>query len=269
MILADCADKNGNVIPGVRLGWVTEDFVKLRPMDEGEISSLRDDANAADVVEVPDELLQPIRDRWVPLHAENVILPQNVKIGGLSELERIRERVVYSDGSVDEKPIFWKQDILKQAGENTYTIEGRMESVGTGFPLAVGMADPVIFPWEGKCYFIATNNNTNGVGLFVRRADTVKGLFEDGAESSVILDYDEERGLCQTFWAPELHLIGGELYILFAVSGKAWGPQCHMMRLKTGGDIMKPDSWEAPVRVVRSDGRFLTNDGITLDMTYL
>ena len=64
-----------------------------------------------------------------------------------------------------------------------------------------------------------------------READAVEGLFS-GAEEHLILDKDEERGFIQTFWAPEFHQIGGELYILFAVSGVKWGPQCHMMKLK-------------------------------------
>ena len=80
----------------------------------------------------------------------------------------------------------------------------------------------------------------NDIGLFVRCADSVYGLFTDGIETKCILDYDEKRGLCQTFWAPEFHMIRGRLYILFAVSNKNWGPQCHMMRLKEGGDACGP-----------------------------
>ena len=57
--------------------------------------------------------------------------------------------------------------------------------------------------------------------------------------------------------------------ILFAVGGKVWGPQCHLMRLKKDGRIVERDSWEEPVKVVRRDGTPLTTDGITLDMTCL
>ena len=106
------------------------------------------------------------------------------------------------------------------------------------------------------------------IGLFVRRSDTVAGLFAEDVKEYCILEYNEEKGFCQTFWAPEFHVIGGALYILFAVGGKQWAPQCHMMRLKEGGEIMDPASWEEPVRVCRADGRPLTEDGITLDMTY-
>ena len=64
-------------------------------------------------------------------------------------------------------------------------------------------------------------------------------------------------------------MIGGELYILFAVSGHIWGPQCHLMKKKPGGRIIDEDGWEEPVRVVRKDGTPLAEGPITLDMTFL
>lgn len=41
------------------------------------------------------------------------------------------------------------------------------------------------------------------------------------------------------------------------------------MKLKKGGSLIDPESWEEPVRIRKKDGSFLTEDGITLDMTYL
>ena len=136
------------------------------------------------------------------------------------------------------------------------------------FPLARGYGDPVIFSWEGKWYFISTNDNLNDIGIYVREAETVAGLFAEGITEHLILPYDEKRELIQTFWAPEFHVIGGELYILFAVSGRQWGPQCHLMKLKKGRKITDPGSWEDPVKVVRKDGSPLAPNAITLDMTY-
>ena len=136
------------------------------------------------------------------------------------------------------------------------------------FPLAVGWADPVIFSRQDRWYFLATNDNNNNIGLFIREAESVAGLFAPETEIHCILDYDREREFIQTFWAPEYHVIGGEEYILFAVSGSQWGPQCHMMRLKKGGDLTRPEDWETPVRVRRRDGKPLTESGISLDMTY-
>ena len=136
------------------------------------------------------------------------------------------------------------------------------------FPLAKGYGDPVIFFWKEKWYFISTSDNTHDVGIYVREADSVPGLFVSGIAEHLILPYDEKRALIQTFWAPEFHLIGGQLYILFAVSGTQWGPQCHLMKLKKDGSITDPESWEDPVRVLRKDGSPLAKDAITLDMTY-
>ena len=61
----------------------------------------------------------------------------------------------------------------------------------------------------------------------------------------------------------------GNLYIYFAVSNEQWGPQCHLMRLKDGGDILNPGDWMDPVKVKRVDGSNLAENGITLDMTYV
>ncbi|MCH9276395.1 hypothetical protein JS533_008970 [Bifidobacterium amazonense] len=48
-------------------------------------------------------------------------------------------------------------------------------------------------------------------------------MFAPDATQHLILPYDESRGLIQTFWAPEFHVIGGEAYILFTVGGSVWG----------------------------------------------
>lgn len=135
------------------------------------------------------------------------------------------------------------------------------------FPLAKGWADPQVFKWQGKYYFIATNDNNNNIGLFVRESDTVSGLFED-AEPVLILPERREKQLIQNFWAPEFHIINEDLYILFAVSGEEFGPQCHMMRLKQGGNIICENDWDEPVRVKKQNGEFLAEKGISLDMTY-
>ena len=148
-------------------------------------------------------------------------------------------------------------------------VSGALEKTSLKFPLARGFGDPVILLWKDDYYFIATNDNVNDIGLYVRRAHELDDLFAPDTEMHVILDKDEKRHLLQTFWAPELHVIGGELYILFAVSGEQWGPQCHFMKLKKDGDICNPADWEDSVRIRKKDGGFLTEEAITLDMTYV
>ena len=136
------------------------------------------------------------------------------------------------------------------------------------YPLVRGYGDPVLLYRNGRYYFIATNDNTDDIGLYVRSGDTPEALFRPDAAEHLILGRDEASGFIQTFWAPEFHEIGGELYILFAVSGSVWGPRCHIMKLKPGGSITDPEGWTKPVPIVRADGSPLTDpDGITLDMT--
>lgn len=138
---------------------------------------------------------------------------------------------------------------------------------GLTYPLAAGYGDPVILKWQGMYYFIATNDKTDNVGLYIRKSGSMEGLFR--ADEKLLLDYNEEAGLMQTFWAPEFHMIGGRLSILFAVSGKQWGPQCQIMQLKDGGTVDDPDSWTMPRPILRQNGTPLAGgeDTITLDMT--
>ncbi|MBW3078047.1 hypothetical protein [Bifidobacterium simiiventris] len=127
----------------------------------------------------------------------------------------------------------------------------------------------MIFPWNDRYYFLGTNDNLDDIGLYIREADTPQALFASGVEQHLILPYDESRGLVQTFWAPEFHVIGGEAYILFSVGGNEWAPQCQVMHLKAGMPLTDPASWEDPIPVRRRDGELLASDAISLDITYI
>lgn len=264
LVTAKLADAEGRpVSPGVTVAFVTRDFVHFErqaPMCEKETS--------CDHMEIPDSLKEGIYERWIPLRAVKVRFPDQIRLSEATEITSVKARVEYSDGSVHEKKVMWDMESLTPLGAASYEIHGKLQAVRTGFPLAAGFADPVFFYWQGMWYYVATNDNLNDIGIYVRRAETVEGLFAEDAEQKCILDLDKERNLCQTFWAPEFHVIGERLYLLFAVSGEAWGPQCHMIRLKEGGDILDPEDWEEPIKVRRADGSDLTEGGITLDMTF-
>lgn len=137
------------------------------------------------------------------------------------------------------------------------------------FPFSRGFGDPVFFLWKDDYYYIATNDNVGDIGFYVRKAHELEELFSEDTEVHIILDKDEKRGLIQTFWAPEFHVINDDLYLLFAVSNENWGPQCHIMKLKKNGDILNPADWEDPKKVMAPGGRKLGENGITLDMTYV
>lgn len=260
-----------NLIDFTFTGLVKADEVEyLQPSDntpdEAAVSSLG--MSAGSVIQVDEETALAAYKYWTPPHHVETVLTDTVSISSLDELESIRATAVYSDVSTAQKQIEWDLVGIDFSRPGTFDIKGKLVTPAFDFPLARGYADPMILPLDGKYYFIATNDNKNDIGLYVREADTVEALFAEGYEEVLILDVDEEKGFIQTFWAPEFHHIGGELYILFAVGGKSWGPQCHSMKLKKGGCITSPDDWETPLRVRRRDGTYLTQDGITLDMTY-
>ena len=205
---------------------------------------------------------------WTPLYNTELRVIDSVKANSIDQLEQIKATAIYSDGSTAEKDIKWDYSEIDFSNPGTYIVKGKATQMSLPFPLTHGYADPVILPWNNKYYYIATNDNVDDIGMYVREADTIPELFSPSFKEAIILDLDEEKGFMQTFWAPEFHVIGDDLFILFAVSPKEWGPQCHMMKLKKGGNIMKAEDWSTPMRVKRADGTFLTQEGITLDMTY-
>lgn len=220
------------------------------------------------IISVDSNIGNKIKAQWIPIYNTEIHVPDSINAASTNDLDKVKAVAVYSDGSTSDKQIKWDYEEIDFSAKGTYTVKGKVLQELSAFPLTHGYADPVILPWNNKYYYIATNDNVDDIGMYVREADSISKLFTPGFKETIILDLDEEKGFVQTFWAPEFHVIGDDLFILFAVSGKQWGPQCHMMKLKKGGNIMKAEDWSTPVRVKRADGTFLTQDGITLDMTY-
>ncbi|MCI8798438.1 MAG: family 43 glycosylhydrolase [Lachnospiraceae bacterium] len=221
------------------------------------------------VIEIGAEFCDRAVQSWTQIHHVETRVPETVYASGAEDVRRVKAEAVYSDGSVALKKVAWDTEGVDFHKPGAYVVTGTVCGRHFSFPLAKGYGDPVIFPWEGKWYFLSTSDNRKDIGIYVREAESVEALFAEGAKEHLILDVDEEKGFVQTFWAPEFHVIGGRLYILFAVGGKVWGPQCHLMRLKKSGRIAEAESWEEPIRVIQADGNPLGADGITLDMTYL
>ncbi|MCR5769175.1 MAG: family 43 glycosylhydrolase [Lachnospiraceae bacterium] len=248
--------------------WKTKDLIKF---GEEELISAEEieKYDPSEQLDADPEIAKAALIYWSPITYTGISVPENLVIDSACEPEDIRATVSYSDGSVREKKILFDRSGIGLEHPGRYTVTGRVSQQRFRFPLANGYGDPVIFRWEGKWYYISTNDNLNDIGIYVREAEAIDGLFRDGIEEHLILPFDPGRGLEQTFWAPEFHVIGGELYILFAVSGHKWGPQCHMMKKKKDAPIILEDSWEDPVRVLRMDGTPLAEDAITLDMTFV
>ncbi len=263
---ADCA---GKVLFWTTKDWINFEAKGLVAADEAKGQAAGGDEPLSDCVEVDHAVLMRAAEYWNPVCHTQTVVPECVKLSSAQELDAVMAEAVYSDGSRAKKRVLWEKDAVDFSRPGIYEVRGSMQSKKYNFPLAEGFGDPVLFRWEGKWYYTSTSDNTGDIGLYIREADTIDGLFVDGVVQHLILPLDEERELIQTFWAPEFHVIGGKLYILFAVSGHEWGPQCHLLRHKEGQPLTGPESWEDPVRVRRQDGSYLTEDGITLDMTYL
>lgn len=239
------------------------------PSSDTEARTVPEGTVPGNAIEIDSELARKLQEKWLPLVNTAIEVPDLICARSKEDVAAVKARAIYSDGSAAAKQVEWDIGSIDFSLPGTYEITGTVVQEKCDFPLAAGYADPVITRWKGKYYFVATNDNVNDIGIFVRKGDTVPDLFAKGFTEYLILDRDEPRGLIQTFWAPEFHVIGGQLYILFAVSGEQWGPQCHVMKLKEGGEITDPDSWTDPIRVVKKDGTYLSETGITLDMTYL
>ena len=252
---------------GKVLFWKTADLIHFE--EEKLIDPAELDGAPAETMCLERNLAEAALRYWSPIFHTGTAVPETVRVGTERELDDIRAVLSYSDGSVREKKVNWQKDGIRFDRPGSYTLHGTVSQQRFAFPLAKGYGDPVIFHWDGKWYYISTNDNLNDIGLYLREGESVEALFTEDAEEHLILPFSPERGFEQTFWAPEFHVIGGELYILFAVSGHAWGPQCHLMKRKKTGGMTEEEGWENPVRVIRKDGRPLAEKAITLDMTYI
>ena len=253
---------------GKRLLWKTRDLIRFECAGLVDADSLPADCVSTSL-KVGRAAAETALRRWSPVVYTGISVPEEIRADSARALDAVPALVRYSDLSVRKKKIAWDPASVRFGGPGRFAARGTVSQRSFRFPLAEGYGDPVLFPWEGKWYYISTNDNLDDIGLYVREADTVEELFEKGVTEHLILPFSPERGFEQTFWAPEFHVIGGELYLLFAVSGHEWGPQCHIMKKKKTGRITDPDGWENPVRVVRKDGTPLADTAITLDMTYI
>ena len=233
-------------------------------------------------------------------------VPERTAVSSVEDVKKVTAEAVYSDGSKAIKSVIWDCSTVdfSKIGE-TYTINGKVLSGNSyGFAKALGKcatcyaydaegnnkilnsdkkkvdgvfdavehwADPEIFFWNGKYYFISTNDANGQIGVFLRESDTVEGLFADGVKAYEIISYDDEKNHTALFWAPELHNVEGKLCIFVAL-----GLYSHVVVLE-GDDPKKRDCWSDAHEVVYSQqvqkdegvGKYFENRSMAIDMTYL
>lgn len=198
----------------------------------------------------------------------SVEVPERVCVSSVQELEQVKAVAHYSDGSTAVKQVVWDTAAVDFTKAGVYKVEGTVRQPHYDFPIALNRADPCVGSWNGKYYFIATNDADNNHTLYIREADTIPELVN--AEEVLLLDsatYPQIGGL---LWAPEFHVVGEDLYIFHAATpGEFFWEESHVMKLKRGGNPMCAADWSEPKRVVRADGSELCEAGktITLDMT--
>ena len=195
-------------------------------------------------------------------------LPENIKVTSKKDLQMVRAEAVYSDGTVATKKIIWDFDRIDFSQKGKQKIYGEIYCPHFPFPIASDRADPDVFKWKGKYYFIATNDADQNHTLYMRQADSIEEIAN--ASESLILDSSTYKNIGGLLWAPEFHEINGKLFIFFAAtSGEFFWEESHVMCLKEGGNPMNRNDWSEPKRICRMDGSELCEAGkvITLDMT--
>lgn len=195
-------------------------------------------------------------------------LPENIKITSKKDLQMVRAEAVYSDGTVATKKIIWDFDRIDFSQKGKQKIYGEIYCPHFPFPIASDRADPDVFKWKGKYYFIATNDADQNHTLYMRQADSIEEIAN--ASESLILDSSTYKNIGGLLWAPEFHEINGKLFIFFAATpGEFFWEESHVMCLKEGGNPMNRNDWSEPKRICRMDGSELCEAGkvITLDMT--
>ena len=135
-------------------------------------------------------------------------------------------------------------------------------------PIAIDRADPDVYLYNGKYYYIATNDADGNHTLYVRVADRLEDI--PTAQEHLILDSDTYPDIKGLLWAPEFHEVNGKLYIFHAATREEFfAEESRLMELREGGDPAVKEDWSKPRRIVRMDGSELCEEGkeITLDMT--
>lgn len=221
----------------------------------------------AGIIDISEDTALRLRHRFIPpVNIANEV-PAQVEATSPAELAQVKAVARYSDGSTVEKRVDWQLKTVDFTTPGTYEVEGRVHQDRYEFPVAWHKADPAIRKWQGKYYFISTNDLDGNHSLYIREADSIPALAT--AQQICILDTTMYPHLGNLLWAPELHVIGDRLYIFHAGTPESFFcEQSHVMALKEGGNPIKASDWEMPRRVVRADGSMLYSpEGITLDMT--
>jgi GH43 family beta-xylosidase len=219
------------------------------------------------VIQIPKEIAHRLICKLtVPVNIK-IEVPVEIIAASEIDLKQVRAKAIYSDGTTSSKRIDWDTKGIDWTKPGSYKVTGNVHQDHFENPIAINRADPCIGLWQGKYYFIATNDADNNHSLYIREADNIPDLVQ--AKETKILDTTMYEHLGNLLWAPEFHIIKDQLYIFHAgTPGEFLKEQSHVMKLKKGGNPVKAEDWTMPARVIKKDGSYLYDEaGITLDMT--
>lgn len=220
------------------------------------------------VIEISEEVATYLYQKLMPPVNVGVTVPKEIIVRSKEEVQNLQVNAIYSDGTTARKLVDWKLDDVDFSKKGRVRIDGYVHQDHFEFPVAFNRADPCVAKWNGKYYFIATNDADNNHTLNIREADTIPELVN--AKEYLILDSCTYEDIGNLLWAPEFHEVNGKLYIFHAAtSGEFFCEESHIMELREGGNPCCKEDWSRPRRIVKKDGSELCKAGevITLDMT--
>lgn len=268
--------------------WFGKEFTRFCDMEKAQLHSVEEngllpaglDITAGEgilgvvpqnCIEIPDTLAEYLKKKLLPPVNAGVDVPKEIIVGSRKELESFCVQALYSDGTKVPKKISWDEEDLAKidfAVPGRYSVKGKVYQPHFAFPLAINRADPCVCKWNGKYYFIATNDADNNHTLYIREANRLEDI--ETAPEHLLLDSSTYEDIGGLLWAPEFHVIDGRMYIFHAATPEPFFcEESHLMALREGGDPLKKEDWSRPRRIVRKDGSNLCEAGkeITLDMT--
>lgn len=220
------------------------------------------------VICVSEKIVQRLVCKLIVPTNIKIEIPKSIAVTSQENLKTVKATAIYSDGTTDTKQIDWDMTGVEWNKPGTYHITGTVHQDHYVFPVATNRADPCIMKWNGKYYFIATNDADGNHTLYMREADTIPDLVN--SEETLILDSNTYEDIGGLLWAPEFHIIQGNLYLFHAATqGEFFCVESHVMKLCKGGNPMCATDWSRPHRVLKKDGTYLCEAGktISLDMT--
>ncbi len=264
----------GDFLEYTEVGFVTEEEAKemLSGVPKLSVPKAEDlhilGAVPSHVLEIPENVADRLLKKLMTPVNCGVEFPAQVEASSEEDLYKYKASSLFTDGTKVERKVDWDLSSVDFGTPGTYSVKGRIHQEHFEFPVAFNRADPCVGKWNGKYYFIATNDADKEHTLYIREADTLPELVD--AEEILLLDSTTYEGIGGLLWAPEFHEIDGKWYIFHAATpGEFFWEESHVMALREGGNPTCREDWSAPKRVVKADGSDICEAGkeITLDMT--